>query len=192
MPSSAPPGARLFLDEIGELALDLQPKLLRVLEAREFRRVGGQKMLAADVRVVAATTRDLLAEVAAGRFREDLYFRLAVVSVHVPPLRSRGDDLDPLVERLLAPMAAHGGQVLTVPKAAFASLRAYDWPGNVRELRNVIERAYHVSTATGSPDLRLVDFPRSRMPRTPAARELAGQRAPRVTRRSTRPPSTRR
>jgi DNA-binding NtrC family response regulator len=151
-------GGTLFLDEIGELALDLQPKLLRVLEAREFRRVGGQKMMSADVRVVAATTRDLQAEVAAGRFREDLYFRLAVVSVHVPPLRSRGDDLELLVARILEPLA-RGAAPLTVPPATFAALRGYEWPGNVRELRNVIERAFHVSTATGSPTLKLSDFP---------------------------------
>ena len=149
-------GGTLFLDEIGELALDLQPRLLRVLESREFRRVGGQRMLAADVRIVAATTRNLQAEVAAGRFREDLFFRLAVVSVHVPPLRERGDDVEPLVARLLASL---GASALTVPPATYASLRAHDWPGNVRELRNAIERAFHIAQATGASQLRLVDFP---------------------------------
>jgi DNA-binding NtrC family response regulator len=154
-------GGTLFLDEIGELALDLQPKLLRVLEARQMRRVGGQKMLTADVRIVAATTRDLQAEVAAGRFREDLYFRLAVVSVHVPPLRSRGEDLEPLVDRLLAQLGAttNGPAALKILPATYAALRAHIWPGNVRELRNVVERAFHVAQATGSTSLKLVDFP---------------------------------
>ena len=148
-------GGTLFLDEIGELALDLQPKLLRVLEAREFRRVGGQKALGTDVRIVAATTRDLLEEVARARFREDLYFRLAVVSVHVPPLRTRTEDIGSLLDRLMTPL----GSPLPVSPATLAALRAYAWPGNVRELRNVLERAYHVSTATQADTLRLVDFP---------------------------------
>jgi DNA-binding NtrC family response regulator len=148
-------GGTLFLDEIGELALDLQPKLLRVLEAREFRRVGGEKTLAADVRVVAATMRDLPREVARGNFREDLYFRLAVVPIHVPPLRERPEDIPGLV----TPLLAAAGSELSVSPEAFAALRAYDWPGNVRELRNVIERAVHFSCAAGSDALVLAHFP---------------------------------
>jgi transcriptional regulator with PAS, ATPase and Fis domain len=148
-------GGTIFLDEIGELALDLQPKLLRVLEAREFRRVGGAKMLAADVRIVAATTRDLRREIARGGFREDLYFRLAVVPIHVPPLRVRLDDLPRLAQRLLTATPSE----LRITPEIVAALRAYDWPGNVRELRNVIERAAHFSEASGSPNLQLADFP---------------------------------
>ncbi len=156
-------GGTIFLDEIGELALDLQPKLLRVLEAREFRRVGGAKTVAADVRIVAATTRDLRREVARNAFREDLYFRLAVVPIHVPPLRDRLDDLPRLAQRLLA--AAESDLRLT--PEILAALRAHDWPGNVRELRNVLERAVHFSSASGSPNLQLSDFP----PRAPASSE---------------------
>jgi transcriptional regulator with GAF, ATPase, and Fis domain len=148
-------GGTLFLDEIGELAIELQPKLLRVLEAREFRRVGGNKTLTSDVRIVAATTRDLQREVARGAFREDLYFRLSVVPIQVPPLRARLDDVPLLVTRLLASL----GVDLHVGKEVLAALRGYDWPGNVRELRNVIERAAHFSLASGSSSLSLVEFP---------------------------------
>ncbi|MDB4946333.1 MAG: Type fimbriae expression regulatory protein PilR [Labilithrix sp.] len=151
-------GGTIFLDEIGELAVDLQPKLLRVLEAREFRRVGGSKTIAADVRIVAATTRDLAREVTREAFREDLYFRLAVVAIHVPPLRARLDDLPVLLARLLA-----GGDgraaALPVTNELVAALRSHDWPGNIRELRNVIERSQHVSLALGKTHLELVDFP---------------------------------
>jgi transcriptional regulator with PAS, ATPase and Fis domain len=148
-------GGTIFLDEIGELPLDLQPKLLRVIEAREFRRLGGSKTMAADVRVVAATTRDLQRAAAEGTFREDLYFRLAVISIHVPPLRARLDDIGPLVMRQLSSEA----KGLRVSAEVLAMLRAYDWPGNVRELRNVIERGIHLSVASGLAELRLVDFP---------------------------------
>ena len=154
-------GGTIFLDEIGELALPLQPKLLRVLEAREYRRVGGAKMLSADVRIVAATTRDLRREVSSGLFREDLYFRLAVVSIAVPPLRERAEDLPLLVRRLLE---GAGGD-LPVTQDTLACLRSHDWPGNVRELRNVIERAMHFSRAEGLATLRLADFP----PREPGS-----------------------
>ena len=154
-------GGTVFLDEIGELALDLQPKLLRVLEAREIRRVGGSKYAPADVRVVAATTRDLASEVARGAFREDLYFRLAVVSLRVPPLRSRTEDIPLLVRRLLSAEGAG----LDVPPALLTALRSYDWPGNVRELRNVVERAVHFALAAGGSTLQLADFP----PRAQAA-----------------------
>jgi DNA-binding NtrC family response regulator len=146
-------GGTIFLDEIGELPMDLQPKLLRVLEAREFRRVGGTKAIPADVRIVAATTRDLAADVADGRFRQDLYFRLAVVAVHVPPLCQRLEDIPLLVERLL------GANGLGVPPEVLAALKAYDWPGNVRELRNVLERSAHLSLASGAAVLQLSDFP---------------------------------
>jgi transcriptional regulator with PAS, ATPase and Fis domain len=128
-------GGTLFLDEVGELPLDLPPRLLRALESRKVRRVGGRLERPIDVRVVAATNRDLRAEVAAGRFREDLFFRLAVGVVPVPPLRERLDDLRDLVRSLLADL---GRSDLRVSDAAFATLRAHPWPGNVRELKNVI------------------------------------------------------
>jgi transcriptional regulator with GAF, ATPase, and Fis domain len=149
-------GGTIFLDEIGELALDLQPKLLRVLEARHFRRVGGDTMIPADVRVLAGTTKNLRREVQEGRFRDDLYFRLSVVTIQVPPLRRRIDDIPILAKALLA---SNDPQPLPLPDHAAAALMTYDWPGNVRELRNVLERSLHVTRATGARELRLVDFP---------------------------------
>jgi DNA-binding NtrC family response regulator len=134
-------GGTIFLDEIGELAQDLQPKLLRVLESREFRRVGGNAMRQTDVRVVAATNRDLRAEVNAGRFRSDLYFRLAVVKVTIPPLRERPEDIPITVDQVLRALGADEAQ--TQPLRThdfFAALQHSAWPGNVRELRNYLER----------------------------------------------------
>ena len=136
-------GGTLFLDEIGELPADLQPKLLRVLENRTFRRVGGSEPVEVDVRVIAATHRDLKAMVQAGEFREDLYYRLAVVDVTIPPLRERRDDIPLLIEafsRKLPPGMWH-----PPGPEALARLLGYDWPGNVRELRNVVERSAYVS-----------------------------------------------
>jgi DNA-binding NtrC family response regulator len=145
----------LFLDEIGELPLDVQPKLLRVLETREFRRVGGNRTVKADVRVVAATKRNLLREVQAGKFREDLYFRLAVVPITVPSLRARREDIPMLVEHILK--ASGGG--LSVSDETMQGLAAHDWPGNVRELRNVLDRAIYMARATGQLELSLVSLP---------------------------------
>jgi transcriptional regulator with GAF, ATPase, and Fis domain len=151
----------VFLDEVGELPLDVQPKLLRVLESGEFRRVGGNKTITAEARIVAATKRDLKAEVERGKFREDLYFRLAVVPVNVPPLRSRREDIPPLVERFLElarrrdPVAA----AVTLSPGTLAALAAHDWPGNVRELRNVLDRAIYIATAGGERELKLLDLP---------------------------------
>jgi transcriptional regulator with GAF, ATPase, and Fis domain len=150
-------GGTLFLDEVGELPLELQPKLLRVLEAREFRRVGGNKQMSVDVRVVAATTRDLPREVERGKFREDLYFRLAVVPIHVPPLRSRPEDIPLLARKVLD--AQSDSQGMNIPDDAMVSLRAHDWPGNVRELRNILERAAYIARAAGENELRLVGLP---------------------------------
>jgi len=131
----------LFLDEIGEMAPQLQAKLLRVLETRTFRRVGGSNDISVDVRVVAATHRDLTKLVAEGRFREDLYFRLNVVPVVVPPLRERTDDIGPLAEHFVARFCRELGRpAARLHPAALERLRAYRWPGNVRELRNVMER----------------------------------------------------
>ena len=145
-------GGTIFLDEMGELPLDLQPKLLRVLEAREFRRVGGGKTIAADVRVIAASTRDLARQVEQGNFREDLFFRLAVVTLDVPPLRTRREEIPMLVDALLE---AAGSPERRPSSAALAQLMAYDWPGNVRELRNVVERTLHLAAA----GFELADFP---------------------------------
>lgn len=136
-------GGTLFLDEIGDLAPPLQPKLLRVLEGKGFRRVGGTDEVAADVRLIAATSKDLASGVTAGTFREDLYYRLSVMPIHLPPLRARArEDLVELVGHLLREL---GAQLRDAPArladAALDRLLRYAWPGNIRELRNVIERA---------------------------------------------------
>jgi transcriptional regulator with PAS, ATPase and Fis domain len=132
-------GGTLFLDEIGELPLPLQPKLLRALETRQFRRVGGNDWRPFDTRVVAATHRHLSAEVRGGTFREDLYYRIAVVQARVPPLRERRDDIELLVSSLLA-MQAPPRNPTDLPPHALAMLKAHDWPGNVRELKNTLAR----------------------------------------------------
>jgi transcriptional regulator with GAF, ATPase, and Fis domain len=148
-------GGTLFLDEIGELPLDVQPKLLRALETREFRRVGGNRTLKTDVRVIACTKRNLEKEVQGGRFREDLYFRLAVVPITVAPLRARREDIPPLVESILAAT----GRGLSVSDDTMQALAAHDWPGNVRELRNVLDRAAYMAAASGQTELTLVNLP---------------------------------
>ncbi|MFN0137098.1 MAG: sigma-54 interaction domain-containing protein, partial [Phycisphaerae bacterium] len=135
-------GGTIFLDEIGEMPPDVQVKLLRVLQEREFERVGGGTAIKADVRVIAATNRDLPAEVKAGKFREDLFYRLSVFPVHLPPLRERADDVPLLVEFLLRKHAGRiGKRIEGVTADSMRRLVAYHWPGNVRELENVIERA---------------------------------------------------
>src|SRR5690349_10306852 len=151
----------VFLDEVGELPLDVQPKLLRVLESGEFRRVGGNKTIRAEARVVAATKRELKGEVERGKFREDLYFRLAVVPITVPPLRSRREDIPPLVERFLelARKRDPAASSITLSPATVQALTAHDWPGNVRELRNVLDRAIYIATAGGENEARIVDLP---------------------------------
>jgi len=146
-------GGTLFLDEIGELPFELQPRLLRALEQREVRRVGGSVELPVDVRVIAATNRDLAAEVVANRFRHDLYFRVTAAVVEVPPLRARPEDLGLLVEQMLEGKA-HATQ------ATMAALAAYDWPGNVRELRNVVITALAMLDGP-SLDVRHLMFPAS-------------------------------
>lgn len=133
-------GGTVFLDEIGEMPLDLQPKLLRALESREIRRVGETRARKVDVRVVAATNRRLEAEVNNARFREDLYFRLSVVTIRVPPLRERLEDVELLVRAFLDRMGAMASQGLFTADVV-ADLSRHDWPGNVRELRNYVERA---------------------------------------------------
>jgi DNA-binding NtrC family response regulator len=128
-------GGTLFLDEIGELPLDLQPRLLRVLDNRTVRRVGGSKDRKIDVRIIAATNRDLGVLVGGKHFRQDLYFRLAAAIVNLPPLRDRLDDLPLLAPRLLRDL---GREDIRLDEASFESLRAHTWPGNVRELKNVL------------------------------------------------------
>src|SRR6188474_3092743 len=159
-------GGTVFLDEIGELPLAMQPKLLRVLERKEVRRVGGTKTLEVDLRVVAATNRDLGVEVNRGRFREDLYYRLAVARVHVPPLRERKDDLPLLIEHIMT--TTPGGETASIAQETIDLMMKHDWPGNVRELRNVIERAVLLSETPESEDaLRRAPVP----PGTPRSNE---------------------
>jgi DNA-binding NtrC family response regulator len=135
-------GGTVFLDEIGDLSPGLQGKLLRVLEDKTFRRVGGTRDIHVAVRIIAATNKDLEQEVAAGRFRGDLYFRLKVIPIDIPPLRERTDDLVPLAESFIAHFDREfHKQVRGVEPAAVELLKQHHWPGNVRELRNVIERA---------------------------------------------------
>ncbi|MGA3119714.1 MAG: sigma 54-interacting transcriptional regulator [Polyangiaceae bacterium] len=132
-------GGTIFLDEIGELPLELQPKLLRALEAREIRRLGESRSRKVNVRVIAATNRDLEREVNKGRFREDLYFRLAVMNVHVPPLREHVEDLPLLIRGFLSGLGLPD-QIELFPPRILVDLASHDWPGNVRELRNYVER----------------------------------------------------
>jgi DNA-binding NtrC family response regulator len=141
-------GGTLLLDEIAEIPMSLQVKLLRVLQEREFERVGGNKTVRVDVRLIASTNRDLQDAVRQGQFREDLYYRLNVVPISLPPLRLRGTDLDDLVEYFVAHFARkHGKTVQGVSPRAMERLRAYRWPGNVRELQNTLERAVIMGNA---------------------------------------------
>jgi formate hydrogenlyase transcriptional activator len=139
----------LFLDEVGDIPPELQPKLLRVLQEQEFERLGGTKTLKVDVRLVAATHRDLAAMVAEGRFRQDLYYRLNVFPLVLPPLRERPDDVPRLVRHFTQQFARRmGRRIETIPSAVLEALVRYPWPGNVRELQNVIERAVILSPGT--------------------------------------------
>ncbi|MBX3028487.1 sigma-54-dependent Fis family transcriptional regulator [bacterium] len=163
-------GGTLFLDEIGEVSLDFQAKLLRVLQESEVLRVGGTTPRRFDVRIVAATNRALRDEVAAGRFREDLFFRLNVIPVPLAPLRERREDVLPLAERFLERFAGEAGRTLRFGPDALAALAAHRWPGNVRELENAVERA--VVLARGEEimpeDLLLEDAPARATPLTAA------------------------
>jgi len=165
-------GGTCFLDEIGELTAPLQAKLLRTLQDRSIRRVGGNDAIPVDVRVVAATNRDLRRLIADGGFRDDLYYRLNVVTITVPPLRERASDIPLLAQHFLEIFARRGGRaVKRLAPEAVALLTAYRWPGNVRELEHVIERATALSS---SETLLLDDFPphlheeRDRAPRLPS------------------------
>jgi len=135
-------GGTLFLDEVGELPLETQIALLRVLQEREFERVGGSSPVPANVRVLAATNRDLEIAIAAGTFRSDLYYRLNVFPIAIPPLRERKEDILPLVNLFVERHARRQGKAIPIiPERTAAALEAYGWPGNVRELQNVIERS---------------------------------------------------
>jgi len=158
-------GGTLFLDEVGEIPLDLQAKLLRVLQEGSFERVGDDKTHAVDVRVIAATNRDLAGEVAARRFREDLFYRLNVFPILLPPLRERPEDIGRLTRHFSEEAAKRFGlPTPRLPESEVRSLEAHSWPGNVRELRNVVERA--VILARGAPlrfdDLRAAPAARAR------------------------------
>jgi transcriptional regulator with GAF, ATPase, and Fis domain len=151
-------GSTLFLDEIGELPLDVQPKLLRAIDEREIRRVGGGHPIGVDVRILAATKRDLEEEVRRGRFREDLYFRIAVVPVVLPPLRERREDIPLLVETFRRLFKERTGFEGRIDPNETPSLLAHDWPGNVRELKNTVERALWLAqTGDGVARFALVD-----------------------------------
>src|SRR5207245_4241873 len=139
-------GGTLYLDEIGDMPVELQTKLLRALQERTIERLGGQDPIRVDVRVLAATNRDLEALMKDGRFREDLYYRLNVVTMSLPPLRERRRDIPLLVEHFLAKYAAELGERGVAPEA-LDRLVGYDWPGNVRELENVVQRAMVMATA---------------------------------------------
>jgi len=150
-------GGTIFLDELGELRFDLQPKLLRVLENRELRRLGGNAVVSVNVRVLVATNRDLLKEIQAGHFREDLYFRLSVIQIHLPPLRQRREDIPHILQRALSDpetIARHGRKRFT--PAAMNLLVSYPWPGNVRELINVVS---HILTFSEGEEIDVPHLP---------------------------------
>lgn len=166
----------LFLDEIGELPADAQSKLLRVMQEQEFERVGGSRSITVDVRIVAATNRDLTTAVDSGLFRSDLYYRLNVFPLTVPPLRARKDDLLPLAQFFLKRLAPRLGKPLTgLSDSALQNLRRYDWPGNIRELQNVIERAAILSPGP------LVDIAPLGGPSHPGAPPHSSPAAPHTT-----------
>ncbi|MGD8520911.1 MAG: sigma 54-interacting transcriptional regulator, partial [Desulfobacterales bacterium] len=148
-------GTTLFLDEIGELPLELQPKLLRVIQDGEFERLGSSGTMKVDVRVIAATNRNLEEEVRRGRFREDLWYRLSIFPITVPPLRERMEDIALLVDFFVDKITKRLGKLIeSIPTSVINTLQEYQWPGNVRELENVLERA--VINSSG-PKLHLVD-----------------------------------
>jgi formate hydrogenlyase transcriptional activator len=135
-------GGTLFLDEISEMSIETQARFLRVLQEGQFERVGGTKTLKVDVRLIAATNRKLNEEILSGRFRADLYYRIHVYPITIPPLRDRPEDIAPLARYFVSRIGARLGKVIHhIPAATIEQLMAYHWPGNVRELKNVIERA---------------------------------------------------
>lgn len=162
----------LFLDEIGELPLEIQPKLLRLLQEREYERVGEAKIRMANVRVIAATNRNLKEAVAKGTFREDLLYRLDVISFHLPALRERAGDILPIAESQIPLIAAHtGSSVKGFSSEAQEVMKRYSWPGNIRELRNVIERA---TILANGENIDITDLPFSSVEKTAHAPVLGG------------------
>ncbi|HZQ23542.1 MAG TPA: sigma-54 dependent transcriptional regulator [Terriglobales bacterium] len=151
-------GGTVFLDEIGELTIDLQAKLLRAIQEKEIRPVGSTKRVPINVRILAATNRDLEKAVAQGTFRRDLYFRLNVLTLRIPPLRERRQDIPLLVAHFLERLSQEGGQERTLDDEALKAMLSYDWPGNVRELENCLERACAMTT---SPLIHVRDLPTS-------------------------------
>jgi len=169
-------GGTIFLDEIGELPAETQVALLRVLQEREFQRVGGNQTIRVDVRVIAATNRDLKAVIAAGTFRSDLFYRLNVVPIHVPPLRERKEDIPLLVEHFVR-LHANGAESRSgsVDANTMGTLQRYSWPGNIRELQNVIERW---AIGYGAEELSLDE---SAVPAQPADAPLDGSAGPELS-----------
>jgi transcriptional regulator with GAF, ATPase, and Fis domain len=164
-------GGTIFLDEIGTMSPALQVKLLRVLQEREFEPLGSERTQKVDVRVIAATNRDLRQMVADGRFQEDLYYRLNVIPIHIPPLRERRDDIPILVEHFIAKHSQRAGKRIdNLQPGVMAALQASEWPGNVRELENTIERAVVLSqTSTIGPDvIRILDVSSTPPPGLPS------------------------
>jgi two-component system nitrogen regulation response regulator NtrX len=168
-------GGTLFLDEIGDMSLKTQAKVLRALEEQVVERVGGREPVKVDVRVIAASNRNLQALIAHGAFREDLFYRLAVIPVEVPPLRARRDDIPMLVDHFVALFCAENGKrIKTVSGEALAYFLAYDWPGNIRELRNMVERLVIMTAGDViGPD----DLPAPLRPKDAAALGADGQRS---------------
>jgi transcriptional regulator with PAS, ATPase and Fis domain len=165
----------LFLDEIGDMPLSLQVKLLRVLQDGSFFRLGSTEPMNADVRVVAATNSDLKSRIGTGQFREDLYYRLNVVSLFVPPLRDRKEDISLLAEHfLVSAKEAYGKRESALTKAALEAMEAYDWPGNIRELRNLIERTLVVTEdgEIGPRELGLAEAVYEDLPAAAMSREI--------------------
>ncbi|MEO6709938.1 MAG: sigma-54 dependent transcriptional regulator, partial [Planctomycetota bacterium] len=176
-------GGTLLLDELGEVSPALQSKLLRVLEEEEFERVGGTSTLRVDVRVIATTNKDLANEVKQGKFREDLYYRLHVLPLHIAPLRQRTEDILPLAQHFLAHYARlHGMSVPTFTPAAEAQLRRWSWPGNVRELENVVQRAVVLSQGA-QVDVADLVFGRPSQPMPMPANDAVGAPSSLINRR---------
>jgi Nif-specific regulatory protein len=179
-------GGTLFLDEIGELSQEMQVLLLRVLQEREFERLGGTHTLQVDVRLVAATNRDLAEDVRSGRFRSDLYYRLNVFPVHVPPLRERAEDIPPLVAHFAEKYGERFGRTITrIEGNTLDVLQAHRWPGNVRELENTIERAVILSR-NGALSVE-AGMLAARSPKRPRKIQLRWRNAIRLKRRGKHP-----
>ena len=171
-------GGTLFLDEIGEIPIEMQVKLLRAIQESEFERVGGVKTTRVEVRLIAATSRDLTKEIAAGRFREDLYYRLNVVPVQLPPLRERREDIPLLVEHFRQKYNARlKKNVERIEDDALAALSGYSWPGNIRELENVLERTILFAER---PVIRAADLPPSLRATPVSPEDLAAAASPGV------------